>query len=246
TDAAIYVSLPWLKKAQPKQVREAFLHETVRRFSHDLVEQLTYNEKAKVDHTALDDEITESLTPVLFNRLPASILKERMDNATILIRNFSIDQNIISGNPKRHPRIASRAEIYADLSAVGGAKGIRKICGAVESSILFSSQSAVNETWDFLKSLSPEQRESLNKYRADFNKEPVMSLDPGAEDAMNLLTKPLPRSNYGFVDGAKVCGAKKYERFLSEYEKSGEKAQAREEGITELPSDEDATEAPAK
>lgn len=238
TDTAVYVSLDWIRKASPAQVREAFFHEGVRNYASSFTD-MAYLHKAP-DHQSVDDEITEMLTPLLYKKFPTPILAKKIQQATAVIGQYGVE-NLGWTSPRFVPQAISRAELYATLKAIDGPKMIRAICedgkGSYHVYHNWKVESAIDELRKKIKQAG--MREELQKYSID-GAYLLGSADESTQALLNLLGYVNKYSNRQAV--VEYCKGNKFERILGEYDRDQGKLTLEEaKAATRLPDDEDSS-----
>ncbi|MGZ3695704.1 MAG: hypothetical protein ACXWQO_16470, partial [Bdellovibrionota bacterium] len=210
TSTGVFVSLAWLRTASPEQVQKAFLHEAVRNYANELLRPYVKGQKAE-ERLALEDAVTEELTPVIFNELPASVVAESMKISGRIVakKMFWVQSEI--GFP-------TRAEIYSLLSTTGADKIIRKICSPENYSEdglkMYRALSALLGS-----DLQTERtRKKLFGYVNDLDQENSRISDPSAESVVRLMYSIYAYQGQGSRAAVELCKDRRYDRFLSEHE----------------------------
>lgn len=137
TGDVVYVSLPWLQKANPERVREAFTHEAVRNLAQRILN--VYGVAAQFDPAVkqqLEDEFTEAVTPVVHRRLPARQLEQTLRASTDkLLKRMA--EEFKKRNPDgmaglgRNPFFSPREHFYTALKKENSKQIPEKLCAGI-------------------------------------------------------------------------------------------------------------------
>jgi hypothetical protein len=139
TKDVVYVSLPWIKNAKPDVVKQALVHEAIRNLANAAIAQQETAMHKKIGdpiaRIAIADAFTESLTPIVYQGLPAKQLSrtmtdafKKLDNDTFKAMNFDEE---MGGFDVVLP--APREDLYRDIPKTEIKAIVAKICPGIDA-----------------------------------------------------------------------------------------------------------------